>query len=107
MPFLTPFLEEGSPTTVDYKKRLVPLFYPLYWNPQTNSGTLSWPHNQKREKLTGGLDIKKAAGDGNPLEGFLGPSEQSVESTSFAHDGFLIAFALGLGKTGRPIFTTS
>ena len=31
VPFLTPFLGEGSPTKIDYRKKLVPLFQPLYW----------------------------------------------------------------------------
>ena len=26
VPFLTPFLEEGSPTKIDFGKKLVPLF---------------------------------------------------------------------------------
>ena len=32
VPFLTNFFGwEGSPTKIDYRKKLVPLFYPLYW----------------------------------------------------------------------------
>ena len=49
----SPFLVEGSPTKVDYRKKLVPLFHPLYCLGETRPQALvsAWSWQSERARL--------------------------------------------------------